>query len=523
MAYNVNSYFIFLPTVALLYQLVKKERRWWVLLGASVVFFWLISRQLILWAVVTAGITYSIAGWIDRTQVQIKAIDRSEKERRNALKEKSRKILQIGLLGTVGILVALKYTAFTVETTMQVVRHFGGNGNFSVGRILVPIGISFYTLQAVSYLLDVYWKREKAESNFFKLFLFLIFFPTVMEGPILQWSDTKDTLYSGEPIQGENLGLGCFRIIWGLFKRMIVSDRLNTAVLMLYRPEAHYSGFMIVLTAVITTIQLYLEFSGTIDIVIGSARIFGVKLPENFRQPFKAKSAAEFWRRWHITLGRWFKNYIFYPVTTSSLVKKWGKYGRKHCGKYITMVVTSAMALFPVWMLNGLWHGPKWPYILYGVYYFIILLVEVALEPLGEKMRRLIHVSDDNPIIQKWHMVRTWVIIVMGEMLFRAESFGQFLSMCRNMFRGPFISDNLATSMLSLKLDPGDWFVVIVGTVLVFIVDDLLEKKPDLFERFPKIPTFWRWSVYYGLIVFIIVFGAYGAGYQTVDLIYAGF
>ena len=359
MAYNVNSYFIFLPAVALLYQLVKKERRWWVLLGASVVFFWLISRQLILWAVVTAGITYSIAGWIDRTQVQIKAIDRSEKERRNALKEKSRKILQLGLLGTVGILVTLKYTAFTVETTMQVVRYFGGNGNFSVGRILVPIGISFYTLQAVSYLLDVYWKREKAESNFFKLFLFLIFFPTVMEGPILQWSDTKDTLYSGEPIQGENLGLGCFRIIWGLFKRMIVSDRLNTAVLMLYRPEAHYSGFMIVLTAVVTTIQLYLEFSGTIDIVIGSARIFGVKLPENFRQPFKAKSAAEFWRRWHITLGRWFKNYIFYPVTTSSAVKKWGKYGRKHCGKYITMVVTSAMALFPVWMLNGLWHGPS--------------------------------------------------------------------------------------------------------------------------------------------------------------------
>ena len=204
-------------------------------------------------------------------------------------------------------------------------------------------------------------------------------------------------------------------------------------------------------------------------------------------------------------------------------MKKWGKYGRKHCGKYITMVVTSAMALFPVWMLNGLWHGPKWPYILYGVYYFIILLAEVALEPLGEKMRRLIHVSDDNPIIQKWHMVRTWVIIVMGEMLFRAESFGQFLSMCRNMFRGSFISDNLATSMLSLKLDPGDWFVVIVGTVLVFIVDDLLEKKPDLFEHFPKIPTFWRWSVYYGLIVFIIVFGAYGAGYQTVDLIYAGF
>ena len=140
MAYNVNSYFIFLPAVALLYQLVKKEPRWWVLLGASVVFFWLISRQLILWAVVTAGITYSIAGWIDRTQVQIKAIDRSEKERRNALKEKSRKILQLGLLGTVGILVALKYTAFTVETTMQVVRYFGADSSSHRDFVLYPAG-----------------------------------------------------------------------------------------------------------------------------------------------------------------------------------------------------------------------------------------------------------------------------------------------------------------------------------------------------------------------------------------------
>ena len=148
MAYNVNSYFIFLPTVALLYQLVKKERRWWVLLGASVVFFWLISRQLILWAVVTAGITYSIAGWIDRTQVQIKAIDRSEKERRNALKEKSRKILQLGLLGTVGILVALKYTAFTVETTMHFVLYPAG-GELSAGRVLEAGEGGIQFLQAV--------------------------------------------------------------------------------------------------------------------------------------------------------------------------------------------------------------------------------------------------------------------------------------------------------------------------------------------------------------------------------------
>lgn len=523
MAYNVLSYFIFLPAVMAVYQVTRKQYRWWVLLAASVLFFWMISKELIIWALITAGITYAAGIGMDSYQQKIKQTDRKEKEQRNLLKAKSKRILMIGMLSVVGILVGLKYTVFTLETIQQVMHQFGSKGTLPTLKILVPVGISFYTLQAVSYLLDVYWKRETAEHNFFKVLLFLIFFPTVMEGPILEWNDTKDTLYQGEPIQGENLAHGIFRIVWGLFKRMLISDRLNTAVVAFYLPKGHFSGAMVLMAAIVTTVQLYLEFSGTIDIVIGSARIFGVKLPENFRQPFQAKSAAEFWRRWHITLGRWFKNYIFYPVTTSSLVKRWGKFGRKNCGKYITMVVTSAMALFPVWMLNGLWHGPKWPYILYGVYYFVILLAEIALEPVGKKMRQLIHVSDDNIWIQRWHMVRTWVIIIMGEMLFRANSFQQFLTMCKDLFKGPFISEGMANSMLSLKLDPGDWFIVLVGTIIVFVVDALLERKPDLFEHFPKLPTVYRWGIYYAMILSIVVFGAYGAGYQTVDLIYAGF
>ncbi len=523
MAYNVNSYYIFLPLVMLAYQLAPKCRRWYVLLASSLAFFWMISGRLILWGLITAGITYGTAILIDRYQGAVKRTDRHDKDVRGTLQKRMKRVLQAGLLGTVGILVVLKYSTFTLKTAEQVIQHLGGNASFSAPTILVPVGISFYTLQAVSYLLDVYWKREQAERNFFRVLLFLTFFPTLMEGPILQWGDTKEALYAGESITGESIAQGSLRIIWGLFKRMIVADRLNTVVTVLYLPNKEYTGAMILLTAVVTTVQLYLEFAGTIDIVIGSARIFGIRVPENFRQPFEAKSAAEFWRRWHITLGRWFKNYIFYPVTTSDTVKKWNKYSRPKYGKYITMVGTSAMALFPVWILNGLWHGPKWPYILYGVYYFIILLAEVALQPVGAGMRRAIHVSDDNIWIQRWHQVRTWGIILTGEMIFRAETFRQFLKMCRNLFHGPFINEKMAVDMLHLKLDIGDWFVVLAGTAVVFAVDYFLERKPDLLEKVPSLPIVPRWGIYYALILSIAVFGAYGAGYQTVDLIYAGF
>ena len=523
MAYNVNTYYLFLLLVMLVYQITPKRKRWYVLLTASVAFFLMLSKYLILWCLITAGITYGITRIIDRYQCEIKTIDRKDKITRGILQKKERHWLQLGLLGTVGILVGLKYTVFTLQTMQQVIHHLGGDATFTVGKILVPVGISFYTLQAVSYMLDVYWKREKAEKNFLRVLLFLIFFPTVMEGPILQWGDTKDSLYAGEPITGESVVQGSLRIIWGLFKRMIVADRLNTAVTILYLPKNHFSGAMILLTAIVTTLQLYLEFAGTIDIIIGSARIFQIRIPENFRQPFHSQSAAEFWRRWHITLGRWFKNYIFYPVTTSNLVKRWNKYGRKNCGKYITTVGTSALALFPVWILNGLWHGPKWPYILYGVYYFIILLAEVALHPVGEKLRRIIRVADDNIWIQRWHMVRTWVIILTGEVLFRAESFHQFLRMCKDLFRGPFFQEKMVGQFLRLKLDTGDWFILTLGIIVVFLVEYYLEKKPDLLERVPSLPVIPRWGIYYALILSIVVFGAYGAGYQTVDLIYAGF
>ncbi|MBR6281763.1 MAG: MBOAT family protein [Lachnospiraceae bacterium] len=505
----MNVYFIvFLPLAMLVYQLTPKKYRWISLLASSVVFFGLISKYLILWALLTTALTYAGGVLIGRCGNEIKS---------------AKRILWYSLVAVVGILVGLKYTNFTIEIINRVMAGVGVAGTIPLLNILVPIGISFYTLQAIGYLLDVYWKRIAPEQNYFRLLLFLIYFPTVMEGPICRWTDVSEQLFQGEGIHQDNLTKGCIRIAWGLFKRMIIADRLNVAVNALYGTNIYVGGAMVIVSMFITTIQLYMEFSGTIDIVIGSSRIFNIVLPENFRQPFLAKSASEFWRRWHISLGTWFKNYIFYPVTTSPLMKKWNKFGRKHAGKYITTVVTSAIALFPVWMLNGLWHGPKFPYIMYGIYYFIVLLLEVMLEPAGKAFWKKLHCKEEGFVVSAVRMVRTWGIVLVGEMLFRAQTIGQFFLLMKRIFSTTQVGGGLGASMMEIGMDIGDYAVVIIGSVIVFVVEIILEKQPDFFERLPEWSTPKRWLVYYSVIMAIIVFGAYGDGYQPADLIYAGF
>ena len=507
MAYNTNVYFIiFLPIVIILYSIVPKRYRYISLLVSSIVFFALISKWLILWAFLAIIIAYTAARLI-------------EYKRETTSKYSTIKcIMLLGICAIIAILVGLKYTNFALEIIGSIT-----NSEISFKSIAVPIGISFYTLQAVGYVLDVYWERIKAEHNILKLSLFILFFPTLMEGPICRYSDVMDQLFEGEAVSANSLRQGAIRIGWGLFKRMIIADRLNAVVNYFYMTEPTHQGIIVIICAILTTIQLYAEFAGTIDIVIGSALIFNIKLPENFRQPFMAKSAAEFWRRWHITLGVWLKNYVFYPVTTSKLVKKWNKFAKKKVGKHFTKVVTSAIALFPVWLINGLWHGPKITYIAYGMYYFVILVLEIAFEPTGKAFWKKVHLKEDGFVVNAVRLLRTWIIIVLGEMLFRAESISQFIKLCGNIFTTHFEGGLLNGALVDMGLSREDLVIALIGIIIVFIGDVILEKKPDFIEKIPSLALPLRWAIYYFVIIMIVVFGAYGEAYRSVELIYANF
>ena len=280
---------------------------------------------------------------------------------------------------------------------------------------------------------------------------------------------------------------------------------------------------MVPVASVAYTVQLFIEFSGCMDIIIGSGQLFGVTLPENFRQPFCAQSAAEFWRRWHITLGTWFKTYIFYPVSMSAPVKRWNQYGRKHFGKYVTMLGTSAMALFPVWLCNGLWHGARWSYIFYGMYYFTLILAGIAVEPVRDRILQVFHISERSVGLKFMRIAKTWLIIFTGELFFRADGLRAGIYMFRSMFRNFDLGNLTDGSLLELGMTKADLIAVVVGCVAVAVVGFIKERGTNVRISLDRKPVFMRWSFYYVLILAVIVIAAYGDGYQAVDMIYAGF
>ncbi|MGI6008341.1 MAG: MBOAT family O-acyltransferase [Ruminococcus sp.] len=529
MSYHTILYlFFFLPCVLLLYQAVPKKIRWVVLLLAGYAFFWLISRKLLLYLIGTTIFTHYTGILLTWSKQKGEAeCCACSLEERSAVKKKYRKreriILICGISVLLFVLGYLKYYNFFAHNVNTLMNAAGLQTVLHTRKLLLPIGISFYTLQAVGYMADVYWGKIQAENHPGKLALFLGFFPQIMEGPISMYSQTAEALWEGKPLKGENLSAGCIRIFWGLFKKMIIADRLHLLVTAVFDHYEEYSGIVTAVAAVAYTVQLYMEFSGTMDIVTGSGKMFGIRLPENFRRPFAAQNAADFWRRWHITLGAWFKTYIFYPMSTSGLVKKWSRFGKKHAGKYFTKLGVSALCLFPVWLCNGLWHGPRWSYLFYGMYYFVILMAGIALEPLKNSIIKKYRIRESAWYWRRLRILKTWLIIFTGELFFRANGLSAGFSMFRSIFRGIQIQNIWNGTFLSFGLDMADYLAIITGCTVVAIVGLVQERGLLKDNGLQKMRLPLRWAVYYMLIFSVIIFGAYGVGYQQVDLIYAGF
>ena len=525
MAIYTNLYLlVFLPVVLIAYQLVPRKFRWGVLLAASYALYVTFSKYLVLLLMATAAFTWRIGLWMEKIGAECvaKQAEIKDKKEKKALKENYQKkrvwVLRLGVLVLLGILFYVNYYNFVAGNINILIGRFA---KLPIVKVMFPMGISFYTLEAVGYMADVYWERYPAEKHLGKLALFLSFFPQIMEGPIARYPDTSEALFAGEPLYMANLNEGFLRIIWGLFKKMIVSDRLTYLTNHIFGNYKEYHGSFIIFAAIAYTVQLYLEFSGSIDIVIGCGKLFGVTIPENFNQPFSAQSAAEFWRRWHMSLGNWFRNYVFYPVTVSAPVKNWNKTARKKYGKYWAMVGTSAMALFPVWVATGVWHGAGWKYLFYGMYYFVILFFGEALKPFKDKTYEKLGIRFDSTVMKVIRILKTWVIIFTGELFFRAEGLGVGFKMFRSIF-GNFHISSLWKYMPDV-VTAGDLWAVAAGCIIVWIVGFLKENGVDVRGKILNARTPAKWSIYYLIIFAILIFGAYGTGYQPVDLIYAGF
>lgn len=531
----MTTYFSFavlgllLPLTVAAYQAAPRRARWAVLLAASYAFYWMVSGWLVVFVAGATAVSWRVGLSIDTAararDLELASPGARRRELRARYARRMRRRLAVGVALVLGALVALRCQAPLMSAASAALGRPAGGGA-ALAPLGMPVGISFYSLQAVSYLADVYRGTCRADRNPARLALWLTFFPQVMEGPISRYGDTAAALWQGRPVTGRSLYMGGSRILWGLAKRLVVANRLNSFVQPVFEAPGSYDGGVIALAAVLYTLQLYCDFSGAMDFAVGAGRVFGADLPENFRQPFSSRTAAEFWRRWHVTLGSWLRDYVFYPVSLSAPVKRLGSRARRVAGPRLGPALAGGVALLCVWVLNGLWHGAGSQYLLFGMYYFAVIWAGSLLEPVAQSACERLGVSREGRPYRAMQRARTLLVIVAGELLFRACSAAEGAEMLARASAalvtfawGPLVGGGA----LSVGMDAHDFAAVAAFSLALLLVGAARERGVALLEGVWRRGAVARWALWCALVVAAVVFGAYGAGYVPVDPMYAQF
>lgn len=512
------SFFLFAVILLLLYYLTPSKYRWIHLLIGSLVFYFYSSKWLIIFPILSTIVIYIIGRLIGKKNeenAKIKDLEIADDEKK-ILKEKNKtqkkRFVFIGVILCLMCLVFTKYAGFILENVNSFFKIFNPDANLTVSKLLIPLGISYYTLEAISYIVDVYRGKIPATKNILHLALYLLYFPKVIEGPISRFNDLAKNFFEENKLDFKNITIGLDLIMYGLFKKMLIADRAG-----IFANSAFSSttgGLTTLLAMVLYTVQIYAEFSGCIDIVRGVSYLFSVKLPTNFRQPFFSKSIQEFWQRWHISLGAWIKEYVFFPISLSKMNTKVGKFCKEKLPAYLSKFITVAFPLFFVWIVNGIWHGASYKYVIYGMYYYLIMMLALLLKPLTDKLLDKIKLKDG--VLNTIRILRTILIVVVGMTLFRANTLSQFGNIMASLF-------NHNTDALAHGLVIIDFVILIVGNLLILIVSLLEEKKKISIENGFTSNPMCRALVYTFVLCSLVIFGIYGDGYDASEFIYGAF
>ncbi|MCR5311134.1 MAG: hypothetical protein K6E32_06965 [Lachnospiraceae bacterium] len=392
--------------------------------------------------------------------------------------------------------------------------------------IIAPIGVSYYMFSVLGYLIDVKRGICAAEKNPFKFFLFATFFPCLLSGPIIRYSNVKAGLFEGHSFDLRRIVFGAERMIWGLFKKLVISDRMAVIVNNVFVDYSRLSGAYILFGILLFPIQLYADFSGCIDIIMGIAEIFGVILPENFELPFLSRSVAEFWRKWHITMGQWLRDYVFYTLLRSSLFKAINKNLSKKMDRKRSMKIVTWIALFITWVCIGTWHGGVASSIFgVGIFFGVVIILGEAFDPVMSTIKEKLGIKQESIGFRLFQYIRTFLLFAIGNSFFRQqaglkEGFDMWIKVLINNGSGWYGQG----SFIALGLDTPEWIALMVS-VFVMVIAGLQRVKLDhnlrvaISDRNPVI----SYVVWLCLIVMIILFGWYGEGYSTQTFIYQQF
>ncbi len=498
----------FLFLLLVVYYLIPRRFQWICLLAASYLFYGWGGAFYLLYPVFTTMSTWFLAARIGRLTQQ----SREKSLPRQQVKKSQRRLLILGLVVNFGILAALKYFNFVVDNVNELLGAAGVLREFSHVNWLFPLGISYYTFQAMGYLIDVYYRKYEPERSLPKLALFVSFFPQMVTGPMTRFDQMRQELFTPHCYDFTNIKQGFRRILWGYFKKLVVADRLGPAILMIVSCPETYDGIYVLLGMVGYAIWMYADFAGGMDIVLGAARLFGIRLPENFEQPFFSKSLAEFWRRWHITLMTWLREYVFFPMAGSRLSRRLAKLMGRKAPVYIASVT--------VWLIAGIWHGASWNFVAWGMANCLVMLISQELTGLYRSFHQKFRFSNGKGY-GYFQIMRTFMLFCCLEMFeyypFEGvfKMLGSFLSSgsVRQLWDGRF--GTLGFCLADL--------VVLAGGILLIFLADIFQRTGKLGEKLDRQPGVLQYTVVFGLFILVLITGVYGHGYDASQFIYNQF
>ena len=529
MLFTSYGFLLFIACLLGLCIICPGKHRWKLLLAASFLFYAMSGLFYLIYITITIISAYSATAFISRQNIKqedyftknaetISPADKKSYKSKTAAKNKT--ILVLCLLLNLGILGTLKYADFAILNINVFMEMFGGE-DIAFFRFALPLGISFYTFQTMGYVVDVYRGAVSAEKNPFRLALFTSFFPHLVQGPISRFGDISESLFSMHRLSAKELSYGLQRAVLGFFKKLVIADRLIIAINIISSNPDDYHGIFVVYAALLFAIALYADFTGGIDITIGIAEALGVKLKENFNRPFYATSIADFWRRWHITMGTWFRDYMYYPLLTCKPMTKLSKLTRKIFGTGFGKRLPIYITTITVWLTIGLWHGATWNFVLWGLFNGFIIMISQELTPLYEKFHERFKIGQTS-IYYAWQILRTFCLLSLIRILYIYRDVGTYFRAIGTLFTDIQLRRLLSGDLLQLGLSIYD-YIVTFSAVLLLIFIGQISKETDIRDTLQNRPRLVRYMIILIMVFSTIIFGIYGTGYNAAQFIYNQF
>lgn len=500
------QFLIFLILSLLLYYTLPKKFSPYVLLTASLVFYSFFGIKNFIYILIVAAASFGGAFFIQKLSdsYSVKkdefATVEEKKQYKAVCQKKKKLILTLSLIVILGILIVIKY----LEAVLKLFPAFS-SGKLNGFHILLPLGISFYTFQSIGYLIDIYHEKYQAQKNFLKYLLFVSWFPQIIQGPINRYDAIGNQLLERKKLTSEDFERALSLFLLGLFKKYAIANMLVDSIAQIFdTPGLALSGSVSAFGILMYSAQQYADFSGGIDMVLAVSELFGVKMMQNFRQPYFSISLGDFWRRWHISLGAWMRDYIFYPFALLKWMQNFGKWCSKHLGKHFGRVIPASIANILVFLIVGIWHGPEFHYVLWGLYNGIIIALSDILSPYFTRLSELLHINTKTKGFHVFRIIRTFIIVNIGWYFDRIIDVRQCFTCLKSLFCN-FCSSTFYADLINTigRISEG-MYIAAFSCIILFIHSILKENNIDVYLTLKRSPFIIRWCVYVMVIIILM-------------------